>query len=110
MIALGTKDVVRTSSEGPAGKETRIPDVVAKTSEAAEMIVKVYDIAGLLDPKNLERSKAELQDTLYLVAPKSWDEGAEPGTLPMVILTAQQRIVVRQTAEVHRRIDACWVS
>ena len=48
----------------------------------------------------------ELQNALYLVAPRDWDEGREPGSLPIVFLTLQERMIVRQTPQAHQRIEA----
>jgi hypothetical protein len=64
--------------------------------------VRAYDIAGLIDPKKYESSKAELLSALNLAITKEAELQSTPS---MVILGHAKLLVARQTLENHRRIS-----
>ncbi len=69
------------------------------------MDVKVYNVAGSLDVKNLERCVAELEKVVRTVAPKSWEEGKKGAGPSLASLSHKQLLIVRQSLDVHVQIE-----
>ncbi len=77
--------------------------VAPKFSESLE--VRLYNIAGVLDSKNLKRGQAELRKALRLVAPGTWDDEGKTADVPSVMFFAHKDLLlVRQTRTMHEQI------